>query len=68
MYETNLAFRCTCDICAHIWQAHELPKRCAGCKSFRWDRGGPGKAGRPRNPVPAEPSTSNVGRKRKRKP
>src|SRR5437016_4530939 len=35
-----------CEVCGHVWVGGERPKRCARCKSRRWDDGGQlGKAG-----------------------
>ena len=27
-----------CDVCGHRWLSHDVPKRCARCKSRAWDR------------------------------
>jgi len=27
-----------CDVCGHRWLSHDVPKRCARCKSRGWDR------------------------------
>jgi hypothetical protein len=38
-YGTISALRCHCEVCGHEWITEVEPKRCAKCKSRRWDGG-----------------------------
>jgi hypothetical protein len=31
-------YRCTCDLCGHIWTSSGKPLRCAACKSPYWNK------------------------------
>lgn len=38
--ETITALRCKCEVCGHEWITEREPKRCAKCKTWRWNFSG----------------------------
>jgi hypothetical protein len=43
--EEITALRCHCEVCGHEWISDQRPRRCAKCKSRKWDRSGDGRNG-----------------------
>ncbi len=39
MFKQITALWCQCEACSHEWITRDIPKRCARCKSRKWNNG-----------------------------